>query len=359
MIQTLSNIDNDMYQGLGRILRQAFRDGLIAAPVRDESEQYHYGYTFNGDSFFTGATYIQAATFTFAENTPASDTITDSGEGFLDAGFVAGQSIVVSGSGSNDGSYTIAEVTAGVITLESTDDLAAEAAGETVTIYTPKKSYLLRIDATAAAGTGFYGDSHGGLFKADYTNRATNDANFQMRGLNFALSNRGGGILNNLEGFQFSVRQRGDGGAITKLRAGYLAILMDVGGTAPSSEVKGLHVDMKCEEDCPTNSAGVCVRNYTDGVYTLPTAAFSVKNDGTSGCKGFEYILDAYDSNAATYNTAPIRFGKTGSEDIVIATGDFTDGADSGFAPGSIGLDTANGHLFVSDSSGLWQVVTV
>jgi len=39
----------------------------------------------------------------------------------------------------------------------------------------------------------------------------------------------------------------------------------------------------------------------------------------------------------------------------VIATGNFTDGADSGFAPGSIGLDTTDGKAFVSDSSGLWQ----
>jgi len=289
-IQTLSNIDNDMFQGLGRVLRQAFRDGFVAAPVRDETEEYHYGYTFNGDSFFTGATYIQAATISFAENTPAPDTISDSAEGFLSAGFEAGQKIVVSGSGSNDGSYTIAEVTAGTITLASTDDLAAESAGATVTIYTPKKSYLLRIDATAGAGVGFYGDSHGGLFKADFTNRAINDANFVMRGFNIALSNRAGGVLNTLEGFQFSVRQRGDGGAVTKLRAGYLGVLMDVGGTAPSSEVKGLCIEMKCEENCPTNSAGVSVRNYTDGIYTIPTAAFSAKNDGTSGCKGFEFM---------------------------------------------------------------------
>lgn len=359
-IRTLSDIDNDISQPLGRLLREGFRDGFIAECVRDESTQYHYGHTFVGDSFFTGATrYAAQTTISFAENTPASDTISDSASGFVTAGFVAGQTIVVSGSGSNDGQYTINDVTAGVITLDSGDDLAAEAAGNSVTIYTPKKSYLLRIDSSQAAGVGFYGDSHGGLLKMDHTNRATNDGNWTMRGINLELSNRGSGVLGRLEGCKFSVRQRGDGGAITNFIAGYFACVMDVGGTSPSSQVKGICVEMKCEENCPSNSAGVSVRNYTSGVYTLPTAAFAALNDGTSSCKGFEYILDMYDANAVTFNTAAIRFGMTGSEDIVIDVGNFADGADSGFAPGSLGLDTTDGLLFISDSSGLWQQVAL
>jgi hypothetical protein len=50
-----------------------------------------------------------------------------------------------------------------------------------------------------------------------------------------------------------------------------------------------------------------------------------------------------------------LKFGEVSGEDVVIATGNFVDGADSGYAPGSIGMDTTDGALFVSDSAGLWQ----
>lgn len=79
-----------------------------------------------------------AATIAFNENTPAADTITDSANGFLVAGFQAGDQITVSGSASNDGTYTINTVAAGTITLLSRNDLATEAAGATVKIVAPK-----------------------------------------------------------------------------------------------------------------------------------------------------------------------------------------------------------------------------
>lgn len=78
-----------------------------------------------------------AATIAFNENTPSADTITDSGNGFLTAGFEVGDVITIAGSGSNDGVYTIKTVTAGTITVAETDDLATEAAGASVTITRP------------------------------------------------------------------------------------------------------------------------------------------------------------------------------------------------------------------------------
>jgi len=81
---------------------------------------------------------IRAATIAFSENTESADTITDSASGFLTAGFQAGDQITVSGSVSNDGTYTIAAVVAGTITLLGRNDLATEAAGATVTITAPK-----------------------------------------------------------------------------------------------------------------------------------------------------------------------------------------------------------------------------
>lgn len=93
---------------------------------------------------------ITAATIAFVDSNP--DTITDSGSGFVKAGFIAGDKIVVSGSGSNDGTYTIASVAAGTITLESTDALSAEGTGATVTI--ALESMTLIYNGTTIAYTG-------------------------------------------------------------------------------------------------------------------------------------------------------------------------------------------------------------
>lgn len=276
-VRTLSNLDRTVFQPLGRILQEAFEDGLIANYVRG-TDSYAYGMKLVGDSFF-----------------------------------IAGAA---------------------------------------------KKTYLVMIEGERAAGQVVTGDSNDALLRMSHTNSAACDSNFIMRGINGSLSNSDAGTLNLLEGINYSVRQRSTG-AITALRGMLLSVQMDVGKGAVNTEVKGLKVEMRCEQNCPANSAAIEARNYSDGVYTVPTAAFAVKNDGTSGCTGFEYGFDVYDANAKTWNTAPIRLGLTGAEDIVIITGDFTDGADSGFAPGSIGLDTTNGLLFVSDNAGLWQQVTV
>jgi hypothetical protein len=72
----------------------------------------------------------QAATIAFNNANP--DTITDSANGF--GSFASGQQVLVSGSDSNDGTYTVQTAAAGTLTLQSADNLTAEAAGETVTI---------------------------------------------------------------------------------------------------------------------------------------------------------------------------------------------------------------------------------
>lgn len=65
-------------------------------------------------------------TMAFVDGTPA--TITDSGSGFVTAGFLAGQTLIVEGSTSNDGQYLIDTVVAGTITLATGETLTAEAA---------------------------------------------------------------------------------------------------------------------------------------------------------------------------------------------------------------------------------------
>jgi len=64
-------------------------------------------------------------TVTFADANP--DTITRTGgTSFLTSGFGIGMTIVITGSASNDGTYTIANVTSTIITLKTQDTLVAE-----------------------------------------------------------------------------------------------------------------------------------------------------------------------------------------------------------------------------------------
>jgi hypothetical protein len=79
---------------------------------------------------FSTVTYTAS---TIAFNNANPDTITDTANGL--GSFSAGQTIVISGSTSNDGVYVIATAVAGTITLQSVDVLTAEALGDSVTIY--------------------------------------------------------------------------------------------------------------------------------------------------------------------------------------------------------------------------------
>lgn len=76
--------------------------------------------------------YLTGITIAFNDNGVNPDTITDSGNGFLTSGFEVGDPIIISGSTSNDGTYKISALTAGVATLYPDDTLTNEVAGATV-----------------------------------------------------------------------------------------------------------------------------------------------------------------------------------------------------------------------------------
>jgi len=85
-------------------------------------------------SGYLATTAVAASRFAFVEGGASADTITDSSTAFLLSGFKAGDKIKVTGTVSNDGTYTINTVTAGTITLITTDDLADETASTAFTI---------------------------------------------------------------------------------------------------------------------------------------------------------------------------------------------------------------------------------
>lgn len=80
----------------------------------------------------TITTVYTASTIAFVDSNP--DTITDSANGFITAGFLPGDTLEITGSTSNDGAYTIETIAPGTITLITSDTLVAETAGASVTI---------------------------------------------------------------------------------------------------------------------------------------------------------------------------------------------------------------------------------
>lgn len=86
-----------------------------------------------------------ADTIAFEEGGEDPDTITDSVEGFIDAGFKAGMKITTDDA-TNAGPYEIDTVAAGTITLVATDDLTAALAGSDVTLTSDNSSGGLPAD---------------------------------------------------------------------------------------------------------------------------------------------------------------------------------------------------------------------
>ena len=81
------------------------------------------------------AAYIQGDGIAFVDSSP--DTITDTGNGFVAAGFTDGMDITISGTQNNNDTVAIkdtAGVAVGTITLDAAEELTGEGAGSTFTI---------------------------------------------------------------------------------------------------------------------------------------------------------------------------------------------------------------------------------
>ena len=121
-----------------------------------------------------------------------------------------------------------------------------------------------------------------------------------------------------------------------------------------------------------TLSGDAAVMAFMDGDSGTTTcrAAFGVAMAQTTAASGFTYGLDLKmqdpvadaggPSGVQAYKTAEIRLANDSSGNpVVIKVGNLADGAASGVGKGSLGIDSTDGLLFVSDASGNWQAVTV
>jgi hypothetical protein len=225
----------------------------------------------------------------------------------------------------------------------------------------------LSITGARTSGYVMGGDAHDMGISYDYNNYAVNTpAGSYARGLSLSLANRGSGTTSGLQGAFISTRQRGDGGSIVDQRGIAVDVVHDVGGAVATGREEGVRVEFSMHAVGPTQAtnrttgnAAFVAHQRTDGVYANLPDAYAVSNAGTSGCKGFRYGLDFYDSRAATCDTAEIRMqtADAGGLPCIIASGT---AANDGAIVAEIGDDTlyADGSLFISvvDGTGtLWQ----
>ncbi len=84
----------------------------------------------------SGFANVTMNSISFHDNGANADTIEDSANQWIISGFKKGMVFEVSGSDYNDGTFTIAKITAGAITLLATDELTDESAGNSVTLIT-------------------------------------------------------------------------------------------------------------------------------------------------------------------------------------------------------------------------------
>jgi hypothetical protein len=107
-----------------------------------------------------------------------------------------------------------------------------------------------------------------------------------------------------------------------------------------------------------------------DSGVTTCRAAFGVAMAQTTAASGFTFGLDLKiqdpvadgggPSGVQAYKTAEIRLADDANDDpVVIKVGNFTDGTASGLGIGSLGINSTTGGLFVVDTGGLWQTVTI
>ena len=137
--QYVQTADTDTLAGYRIKLPNSYYGNQLVYPNEDITNGLRIEYTalnepFVAEALETTTAKISGTTIAFVDGGGGSDTITDSGNGFVTAGFEATDKIRIIGSASNDGDYQLTNAAAGTLTM-ATALLTAETASESVTIY--------------------------------------------------------------------------------------------------------------------------------------------------------------------------------------------------------------------------------
>ena len=137
--QYVQTADTDTLAGYRIKLPNSYYGNQLVYPNEDITNGLRIEYTalnepFVAEALETTTAKISGTTIAFVDGGGGSDTITDSGNGFVTAGFEATDKIRIIGSASNDGDYQLTAAVAGTLTM-ATGSLTAETASESVTIY--------------------------------------------------------------------------------------------------------------------------------------------------------------------------------------------------------------------------------
>ena len=137
--QYVQTANTDTLAGYRLKLPNEYYGSRLIYPNEDITNGLRIEYTalnepFVAEALETTTAKISGTTIAFVDGGGGSDTITDSGSGFVTAGFEATDKIRIIGSASNDGDYQLTNAAAGTLTM-ATALLTAETASESVTIY--------------------------------------------------------------------------------------------------------------------------------------------------------------------------------------------------------------------------------
>jgi len=139
LYQYVQSANTDTVAGFRIKLPTDYYANQLIYPNEDITDGLRIEYTSLDEPFIAEAledmqVFIDGTGIAFVDGGGGSDTITDTGSGFVTAGFAATDKIRVIGSASNDGDYQLTNAAAGTLTM-ATASLTAETASESVTIY--------------------------------------------------------------------------------------------------------------------------------------------------------------------------------------------------------------------------------
>jgi hypothetical protein len=139
LYQYVQSANTDTVAGFRIKLPTDYYANQLIYPNEDITDGLRIEYTSLDEPFIAEAledmqVFIDGTGIAFVDGGGGSDTITDTGSGFVTAGFAATDKIRVIGSASNDGDYQLTNAAAGTLTM-ATASLTAETASESITIY--------------------------------------------------------------------------------------------------------------------------------------------------------------------------------------------------------------------------------